>query len=88
MIIWKLLNMTEVNHQWVVDQINDGWVILIKDEISIELPMLLLPQGLIEGMIISLTFAIDSEATEAAQASLKVRLDGLTGDDDGGDFSL
>lgn len=78
---------------WVIDQIDGAWVTLspAPDQAECEvwtLPASLLPQGMKEGDIFSLTLTPEPEQSAALKAQVSEQLAQLTSDDDGGDFSI
>ena len=78
-------------HQWVIDQIDQGWVKLCaqdRDHLEISLPIEFLPSDIKEGQVLSLHMAVDFQATEKALANVSEQIQALSAEDDGGDFDL
>lgn len=76
---------------WVIDQVNGNWVKLLScdhDDLSIELPISLLPSDLTEGQIFLMNLKQDLEASRQEQKQLSQQITELSSTDDGGDFSL
>ena len=84
---------------WVIDTIEAGWARLspapstealgVTD--SFTLPALLLPKvpkGVSEGDVVSLSLSFEPTQGDALTQELKEKLNALTSEDDGGDFSL
>ena len=95
--------MSEAHHHtqgvslWLVDQLEAGWATLSPLEGAqaggpsaepITLPVALLPQETREGDALTLTLSIDAAARARLQEAHQARLQALSADDDGGDFSL
>lgn len=82
--------------EWIIEQINAGWAELqttvadqeTKEVLQISLPLSLLPLDSREGMVLSVNFSIDTEASQVAQKEVQDSIAALSADDDGGDFSL
>ena len=82
---------------WLIDQIEAGWATLSPLEGAqagapsaepITLPVALLPQDAREGDALTLALSIDAAARARLQEAQQARLQALSADDDGGDFSL
>ncbi|MAD61854.1 MAG: hypothetical protein CMH49_10150 [Myxococcales bacterium] len=90
--------MTSVGHErsevlsyWLIDQLNGDWAKLIscdQDDLSIELPIALLPSTVNEGQIFQMNLQYDPEVTQQEQSILAQQVNDLSATDDGGDFSL
>ena len=83
--------LNSVNSSWTIDQINEEWATLTsltQNDLSIELPLSLLPQSVQEGQILQMNLAQDPTATQEETDQLKQEISQLSADDDGGDFSL
>lgn len=76
---------------WVVDQIEAGVASLTHLDLDLDplsLPSALLPEGAQEGSILTLNLTLDLAQTEREQAEIASRIEALSSEDDGGDFSL
>ena len=83
--------MNSVTSLWVVDQINGHWVMLSsydQDDLSIELPVILLPSAVSEGQIFQMSLEHDPNATKYEQSKVAQKITELSDADDGEDFSL
>ncbi len=83
--------LDSVNSSWTIDQMNEDWATLTsltQNNLSIELPLSLLPQSAQEGQILQMNLAHDPTATQEEADQLKQEISHLSADDDGGDFSL
>ena len=81
---------------WVIDAIEAGWARLspapsaeaLGVTNTFTLPALLLPKGVSEGDVVSLSLSFEPTQGDALTQELKETLSALTSEDDGGDFSL
>ena len=83
--------------QWIIDQIECDWVTLSPHPNSqdkdgqtdpFEVPLALIGSTAQEGQVVTFCCEIDREETRRIHSELQAKLDALTTDDDGEDFSL
>ena len=87
---------TKTSSQWVIDQIDQGWAELQsmavagveQESVQVTLPVSLLPKNIQEGTVLTLTFALDLEASQKAKNEVQETINELSAADDGDDFSL
>jgi hypothetical protein len=63
-------------------------VLVGEDDTVVNVPRSLLPEGVEPGAVVTLTLALDAEATAAIAAETKALQDELKGRDPGGDLAL
>lgn len=71
-----------------IDRIEGDWVVIVDAGHEVNVPRAWFPDDAAEGTTWRLDFVRDLEAEAALRAAVAARLDRLTRDDDGGDFSL
>ncbi|MCK6571195.1 DUF3006 domain-containing protein [Myxococcota bacterium] len=72
----------------VIDRIVGGVAVLTDGTRTVDLPLEWLPPGIAEGAHLLVRFTPDPDGEAAARAQVAARIERLSADDDGGDFSL
>ena len=92
MMISEVQNLvSDRDSLWVIDQIEAGWAQLSAHDFDgdpISLPEHLIPPGLREGDLVSLTLSAAPQANTQAHAQVAAQVAELSEDDDGDDFTL
>jgi hypothetical protein len=71
-----------------IDRIEGDWVVIVDEGREVNVPRAWFPDDAAEGTAWRMNLVRDLEAEAALRAAVAGRLERLTRDDDGGDFSL